>query len=629
MKILSIHANFVEYQALKKAMNDAEDCDKEKHKVDECLVIFTAVEKCDEQNPEDSVAQYVKEVTDIAKQVNADNIVIYPYAHLSSELSKPTVAVDVMKSAEAELKKVFSVSRAPFGWYKYFDISCKGHPLSELSREFGPDKKKEEISEALKAEEKLKSYFYIMDVDGSMHEVSVKDNKIAGFNFSKYPNLEKYSLYELAKVRVAKKEPPHVALMKKHELVDYEPGSDPGNLRFYPKGRFIKSLLESYVVDETINYGAMEIEAPIMYDFEHPSLKRYLHRFPARQYTIETPNKKCFLRFAACFGQFLMMHDATVSYRQLPLRLFEMTRYSFRVEQRGELTGLRRLRAFTMPDCHAFCTDMDQAKIEFMNRVDLCWRVTEGIGFNIHDEIEFAYRATRDFFENNKGFLTNLVKRIGKPMLVEIWDDRKFYFVFKFEWNVVDALDKAACLATDQIDVENAERYGIEFTTKDNKREHPLILHCSPSGAIERVMYGLLEREAIKQSQGKTPMLPLWLCPTQVRVIPVSIDKHLVFAEKLTEFFNKHDVRADLDDNEDSVGKRIRNSGTEWIPYTIVVGDNELDADKLTVRVRETGEEAKFSKEQLVEVVHDITKGRPFKQIPLPVKLSKRPVFVG
>ena len=212
-------------------------------------------------------------------------------------------------------------------------------------------KKSQEESTALKSERKLSSNWFIITPEGELSEIKNDNGKVKGFDFSQNKNLGKFAAYEISKSRETNQEPPHIKYMKELELVDYEPGSDPGNLRYYPKGRLIKSLLETYVTDKTIEYGAMEIESPIMYDYEHPSLKKYLDRFPARQYTIETPNKNVFLRFAACFGQFLMMHDAVFSYKNLPVKLYEMSKYSFRVEQRGELSGLRRLRAFTMPDC--------------------------------------------------------------------------------------------------------------------------------------------------------------------------------------------------------------------------------------------------------------------------------------
>ncbi len=678
MKILTIHADFIEFQATRKALKQAAEASKEAQRVEECLVVLTAVEKRDEKQVPETAARYVQEIKNIAQQVNAKKIVLYPYAHLSSQLAAPNQAEEVLKTAEALLKQQkFQVTRAPFGWYKSFTLACKGHPLSELSREFAVGDKrdekevagsremqqqgkmlaedseapgsrsaavpsKEEVSEALKAEEKLASNWFILDVEGRLHPVSYdKDKKkFSGYEFKddKSPedkkhidSLRKLAAYELAKDRRVLEEPPHVKYMRKLELVDYEPGSDPGNLRLYPKGRLIKSLIERWVTQQVKEYGGMEIEAPIMYDIEHPSLKSYLHRFPARQYTIQTPNKKVFLRFAACFGQFLQAHDAQISYKQLPVRLYELTRYSFRMEQHGELSGLRRLRAFTMPDCHAFCRDLEQAKAELLERFELCRKVQQGIGFRIPEEFEFALRMTQEFWEQNQDFVKGLVRNWGKPALVEMWERRSFYFVFKYEWNYVDNLEKATALNTDQIDIENGERYDITFMDSTGRKQHPLILHCSPCGAVERVMYALLERAGFQEKQGRLPMLPLWLTPTQVRLIPVSIERHLEFCLGVQEEFSKLNIRADVDDRVESVGKRIRAAGQEWIPYVLVVGDNELQ-DKykqLMVRDREKNEEYRLRFDQLVDEIRQQTKGLPYDPLPLTVQLSKRIIFVG
>src|SRR3989344_4510945 len=632
MKILTIHADYIEFEVTKKALTSAEDVKKGKKRIEECLVIFTAVEKGDEDHQEAIVQRYIKEIKDIASQLKARTIVLYPYAHLSSELATPSVGEKVMKEAEKIFRQEgeYEVHRAPFGWYKAFTIANKGHPLSELSREFTAtkdEKKKEgDVSEALKAEQKMVSYWHILDVKGNLHEISYDREKkqFKGFEFKNLPNLKKFAAYELAKTRVASQEPPHVKLMRKLELVDYEPGSDPGNLRFYPKGRFIKGLIERYVTQKVKAAGGMEIETPIMYDFEHPSLKSYLNRFPARQYSIQTPNKKVFLRFAACFGQFLQMHNAQISYKQLPVWLYELTRYSFRVEQHGELTGLRRLRAFTMPDCHAFCANEEQAKSEMVRRFALAWEIQKGIGLSVPDDLEFAIRVTKEFWEKHHEFIKGLVKKWGKPALVEMWDKRFFYYSMKYEWNFVDALEKASALTTDQIDVENGERYDISYIDEEGKKKHPLILHLSPSGAVERILYALLERAALWETAGKIPTLPLWLAPTQIRLIPVSVENHLDLALKLESKLTKLGMRVDIDDRVESVGKRIRSAEQEWVPYTIVLGEKEAGGNEFVVRVREKGEEITMTGDSLVNQIKEKIKEMPEDTLPLPRMLSKR-----
>ena len=323
-----------------------------------------------------------------------------------------------------------------------------------------------------------------------------------------------------------------------------------------------------------------------------------------------------------------MMHDAQMSYKQLPLRLYEMTRYSFRVEQRGELTGLRRLRAFTMPDTHAFCQNYEQAKEEMIRRFELSKDIQQKIGLNVIEDFELAIRVTKDFFEDNKEFIVKLANLFGKPALIEMWDERSFYFVMKYELNFVDALDKASALTTDQIDIENAERYDINFVDKDGKKKKPLILHCSPSGAIERVMYALLEKAYFMEKEGKNPLLPLWLAPTQVRIIPVSVEKHMDFASKLSEEIEKQNIRVDIDDDVQTVGKRIMKSEEEWVPYVLVIGDKEMESNELMVRLRETSDQKLLSKEKLVNEIKSKIESMPFKPLPLPKLLSKRPTFV-
>ncbi|MGQ0638342.1 MAG: threonine--tRNA ligase, partial [Nitrososphaerota archaeon] len=429
--------------------------------------------------------------------------------------------------------------------------------------------------------------------------------------------------YEAAKKRSVDEAPPHVKLMKKMAIADYEPASDSGNMRFYPNGRLIKSLIERYVLDQIMEYGGVEVETPIMYDSHHPSMESYFHRFPARQYNIDSEGKRLFLRFAACFGQFLMAKDFQLSYKNLPLKLYELTRYSFRKEQSGELVGLRRLRAFTMPDCHAMCKDMEQAKEEFRKRFDLSRKVIKELGIDESD-YEMVIRFTEEFYNENKPLIEELVRKNGKPVLVEMWKERFFYFVLKWEFNFVDGLGKASALSTDQIDVENGKRYSIEYIDENNKPQNPIILHNSPSGAIERIIYVLLEKAAKDIKEGKKPQFPLWLAPTQVRIIPVK-PEFLGYCEKLADKISSFDIRVDVDDRNESVGKSIRDAEMDWISYIIVVGEKEVNATKMSIRDRKVGNVRELSVEELVKEVKEETHDKPFMKLNMNRHLSKRP----
>ncbi|MBS3790372.1 MAG: threonine--tRNA ligase [Candidatus Thermoplasmatota archaeon] len=630
MKILLIHSDYLRYE-VKKDTPVAEEIEEEmkEGEMEECLSVFTAVEEKDEGKVDKVVELGIEEITDTAEKLDVAKIMIYPYAHLSSDLGDPDTAVEVLEGLEEGLIEDYEVHRSPFGWYKAFQLSCKGHPLSELSKEIiVEEEEKEVISKALKAEETLESTWGVLEEDGTFHELDIEGDEVTGYDFKGKEKLKDFAIYEAGKKEKGGIESAHIDLMRKHEMVDYEPGSDPGNLRYYPKGRMVKGLLENFVSQKTREYGAMEIESPVMYDMDHPTLKKYLDRFPERQYQIETPDKDVFLRFAACFGQFLMGHDMTISYRQLPIRLYELTRYSFRMEQRGELSGLRRLRAFTMPDSHALCQDIDQSKDEMMTRMDLATRVLNDVGINVPHGLELGIRCTKDFFEENKDHLVETVKNYGKPALVEIWDERFFYYVFKYEFNYIDRSGRASALVTDQLDVENAERYGITYVDEDGNEKHPYLLHLSPSGAIERVMFTLLENAALQEEKGEKPEFPYWLAPTQLRFVPIS-DDQLDYVGELAEEFEDVEVRVDIDDTDRTVGKKIRAAEKEWIPYVVVIGPDEIESGKLSVRIRGEEKQKTMALEELKSELEERQGDMLFRDLPLPKMVSKRPLFVG
>ena len=435
--------------------------------------------------------------------------------------------------------------------------------------------------------------------------------------------MQKLISYEMQKRRIVDEQPPHVKLMKKLALADYEPASDLGNMRYYPKGKLMKSLIERYVTDKVMEYGGIEVETPIMYDSKHPSMESYFNRFPARQYNIVSDNKQLFLRFAACFGQFLMAKDFQISYRSLPLKLYELTRYSFRKEKSGELVGLRRLRAFSMPDCHAFCKDMMQATEEILKRFELSIDVINGIGLSTKDDVEMAIRFTEDFYKENKKLIHTLVSRFDKPVLVEVWKEKFFYFVLKWEFNYVDNLGKASALSTDQIDVENASRYQIVFIDEDGSKKNPIILHNSPTGAVERVIYALLENAAKVSRMGGKPSLPLWLMHTQIRIIPVA-EQHIEFCTRIARDLANKRIRADLDDREESVAKKIREAESEWIQYILVIGDKEVQGQSLVVRDRNEGKQIQMKLDDIIARVSNQVSDKPYIQLNLPIRLSQR-----
>ena len=644
MRVLQLHDEFFEYEPVSREIQEKyadQDVSRETVSLHDMVVILVAVEVGDELAIVRAAAQDIKEYM---RRIKNNKLLIYPYSHLSSNLASPQQALEIMNLMKEEtMKEDIEVRRAPFGWTKSFSVKVKAHPLAENFRIYDKssitkysDKEGSSlsnttltnagtaISSALSAEDSLRSQWFVMKPDGEM--IPLKEYQYS----NKQINLKSLIRYEIEKRRTVDETPPHVKLMRKLGIADYEPASDSGNMRFYPKGRLIKSLIEQYVTKMVRDYGGIEIETPIMYDSKHPSLESYFNRFPARQYNIATDHgKHYFLRFAACFGQFLMAKDLLISYKNLPLRLYELTRYSFRREKTGELVGLKRLRAFSMPDCHAFCRDMKEAKSELLKRFDLSTTVLNDLGISTTNDIEMAIRFTEDCLRDNKDMIIELVRKFNRPVLVEVWKERFFYFILKWEFNFIDNQGKASALSTDQIDIENSKRYNITFVDEDGSRKYPVILHNSPSGAIERVIFALLEKAAKSSKTGDKPTLPLWLSPTHMRLIPVT-SNHTGYCKEIADAISNKPVRVDIDDRDESVGKKIRDAEMEWINYIVVVGDTEVEEARFQIRDRLNPSERKtMTMDGLVNEITNKTADKPYQPLNLPLLLSKRPQFVS
>ena len=636
MRILELHCDYVKFKPVSKALKSIGDLTEDEKKggeVKNAMVAFCSFELGDDEKV---LAQAAREVEKNFREVKADSVVVYPYAHLSNNLAKPDEAVRLLNEFLA-LVKVFSPNavKSPFGYYKEFELKCKGHPLAELSKTInaqtlektaeklgakvevvqGEQKEIAPVSDSLKQEAKTKSEFFILTPEGEL----IPAEK---FDYKNNSQLKALADYEIKKVRSYSEEPPHIKLMKEHHLVTHEPASDSGNMRWMPKGLLMKRLLEKHVTDWCVDYGAMQVETPIMYDYQHPALKSYLNRFPARQYVVKSDEKDFFLRFAACFGGLLFAHDLTISYKNLPLGIYEITHYSFRREQSGELAGLKRLRAFTMPDMHTLCADFTQAKKEFERQYSLCLAWNKDLNI----PIEATFRVQKDFFAENKDWYLHMVKKIGKPIMIEMFDLRYAYFVTKFEFNFIDNAQKASGMSTVQIDVENGERFDISYTDENGKKQRPLVLHASIPGAIDRVLFALLEGEAAQIKQRKTPSFPAWLAPTQVRLVPIS-DKQNDYCEKMLAELKTKKVRVDFDDRSETFQSKIRDAEKEWIPYIAIIGEKEMQSGLVTLRIRGQQKQETITLEQLAGLVEKQGEGKPFERLALREHVSQRPVF--
>jgi len=630
MKILSLHCDYIKFKPLKKALKSIELKGGEEKEVEvkEPLVILTAVEKTDESNSE-ILKQYIENILDLLDKTKAKKVVLYPYAHLSPSLSSPDFAQKLLEDAEQELKKKkIDVARAPFGYYKEFELKCKGHPLAELSRSIGGEIKAGGKEEKKKSQreiisENIEHKHYILTPEGKEYKVDIKDENSIKKILDEVNN-EDFSTYVLFNEikNLPKKEPPSVKEMQQQELVGYAPEADSGHFKFYPKGNMIFELLKDWAYEIAVNrFNSLQVETPVIYDWGDHEIREQGGSFHERHYVVkgpDDPNKEWVLRFAGDFGLFKIMKATQMSYKHLPIRMYEFSK-SFRFEQKGELSGLKRLRGFHMPDIHSFTTDVDAGWEEYKELYKQYDDLAKGTGI----KYAIVFRIVEDFYKKNKDQLIEMLKYSKAPAFIETLSGMKHYWAVKHEFQGIDAVKGSTQLSTVQLDVKDAETYGILYTDKDNKKKGCTIVHSSV-GSIERWIYCILEN-CFKM---KKPQWPYWLSPTQVRICPVS-EKFNEDAIKLVNRMNKEGIRTDVDDNDSPLPKKVSSAEIEWCPYIVVLGERELDSGKLAVRIRQTGKIENMTEKELIAKLKGEQGDMPWKPLPLPVLVSKRPIFVG
>jgi threonyl-tRNA synthetase len=608
MRILQTHSDWIEYEPIEKEISQAEEVKKKVYRYENILVIFTAVEAGDD---EEVGKRAINEVKDFLQKIKLNKILIYPFVHLTNNPANPQDALRILKNMENYAKKLgIETYRAPFGWNKRITNSVKGHPLAEQSKVFLPGaEKKETLKPTIKKE------YLILTEDGKTYPPKKYRFKKSEENLKLL--VEKEALGIESK---SSKEPEYIKHCKKFGI-EWEPMSDVGHMRYNPIGDLIHKLVAEYSqkISTSIGIPVYIVHGTNMFNLDLQPVREHAELFGDRLYTINVDKKSFVMRYAACHQQFAMVKDWQISYKQMPFGVFEIAD-SYRLEQSGETLLCFRLRKFDMPDLHIFCRDVEEAKNWILK---LHKKIYDEIKSLKRDYVSLYNLTSKEFFEKNKEWFTKLVKVEKKPVLLCFYPKGvNYYWILNIEYHIIDKLNRPREIATVQIDVGNAKRFGIRFVNKDGKEVNPIILHSALIGSIERYLYVVFDTALRK----KNPALPLWLTPIQVRIIPLS-DKFIKEAEKVAEDIEKNEIRVDIDDRSETVEKKIRDAEIEWVPYVLVIGPKELKSKKFAVRIREIGEIKKMKLEELIKKIKKKTEGKPFKKLPLPKLISKRPLF--
>ncbi|WP_440060153.1 threonine--tRNA ligase [Thermogladius sp. 4427co] len=607
MRLLLIHARRFYYKIREPAIKEPEEPGEARDSLElsNVLVVFTTVEKEDDA----SVAERaVEEISRVVSSTRPEAILVYPYAHLSSELAPPSTAVEVIRKLAEGLKKTgLRVERAPFGWYKEFSLECYGHPLSELSKTV----RKQETAPARRVLEKK---FYIITPDGRVFDPS-------SFDYSNYPDLKILVDKEVFGVELPGGENRVNDYCRKFGF-EWEPMSDHGHMRYGPHAVAIMDsvIRYSWQVVRSLGIPVFRVMGSNMFNLKERPVLEHALLFGDRLYEVEVDEDRYVMRYAACHQQFAMLRDWVISYKDLPFGMFEVAD-SYRLEQRGELNLCFRLRKFYMPDLHILTKDLREA-------IEISKIVQEKIieeASKLGRRYVALYNVSQDFFENNIEDIKEFAKRENYPILVSVIPSGIYYWVLNVEYHIIDNIGKPREIATFQIDIGNGKRFNITYTTPEGDKKHPVIIHTAIIGGVERYIYMVLDTAAQVEKQGKTPSIPTWMAPIQARIIPVS-KEYLDYAIRVAQEISARGFRVDVDDRDESLGKKIRDAGREWIPYIIVVGEREVKSNTLSVRIRVTNETLVMTLEEFLERIESETRGYPRVEPTLPMLVSRRPL---
>lgn len=487
-----------------------------------------------------------------------------------------------------------------------------------------------DVSQPQNAESKSKfTRFVIADLDGGIYDVqpsAIERCPVFSRPEPVYRLLKQLVSNELVAGVASDHPPKHIEYMRRHDLVDYCEVSEKGHYKWYPQGVLMQKLILDYASWLSRAWGAIEMKNPMVIKGDHNVIGQLMGEFHERDYRVDGGRGTCYLRYASDPLGFPFMQRVQFSYKQSPLKVYEEAT-CFRNEREGEVSGLKRVRNFMMTDMHAACATVDEAREEFEN---LCLKFAD-----LMNDIVAAGRwvlgweGTIAFFEANLDWLISIGTRMKVPAFFKLMPEMTHYFAMKNEYQFITADRSNIQVSTVQWDIKDGERFNIGYTD-DAGRKHPcpVIIHASSFGSVERTLCAILENIAINAEQGMPPMFPLWLAPTQVRLIPVS-DAFIPFAADLCETLSSQAVRADIDDRDETVGRKIRHGEQAWIPYLLVVGDREQTSGRLAVRSRRDGEQQTMGLEDLISLIRQQTEGMPFRPLPLPELVSRRPIFGG
>jgi threonyl-tRNA synthetase len=567
MKTLNLHVDYIKWKALKKALKKIDEIapnQELENTSKDALVVLTAIEKTD-SDIEKILKEYIKSIEEILKQINTKNIVLYPYAHLSKNLGSPELAIEILEKSKKQLeKKGYEVKKAPFGYYKTFEMKVKGHPLSELSREI--------ILEVSEGNSKEK-----IDIEKLLKEISK-------------------SRLDTSKL----KENDHRILGRKMDLWSFNDVA-PGMVFWHDKGLHIKNKLIEYwrEIHEKENY--QEISTPQIMDKKLWQISGHWDKYSENNFLTKYENRDFLVKPMNCPGGMLVYKTSPKSYKDLPLRVGEMG-IVHRQELSGVLAGLFRVIQFTQDDAHIFCTEK-QLEQEVKNIIEIIKKVYKLFNLKLH-HVELSTRPEKrigsdkvwDFSEKA---LEDVLKKTKMKYKINKGDGA--FYGPKIDFHLEDSLKRTWQMATIQLDMALPERFDLNYLDEKAKEKRPIMLH--------RVIYGAIERFIGIITENYNGKFPLWLSPNQIKVLNLT-DKNKKYAEQIYEKLKENGFRIEKDLRNESMGKKVREASIQRFNYILTVGDNEEKQKTIAIKKRDEKEIKKMKIKEFIERLNEEIKNK-------------------
>ncbi|MGB3922220.1 MAG: threonine--tRNA ligase [Minisyncoccia bacterium] len=378
----------------------------------------------------------------------------------------------------------------------------------------------------------------------------------------------------------------------------------------FAKGASIRRELERFIVDEEIKKGYNHVYTPDLARLElYKKSGHYPHYKDSMYAPIVIDDEEFMLRPMTCPHHFQLYLSRPHSYRELPLRIAEVAKL-YRYEQSGELMGLQRVRTFCLSDAHIICASEEQAVDEMGEALDLIEYANGKLGLKFGEDYKYRlslgdrknkekYPGNKDDWEKAENLLRKLMEKRGNDF-EEALGEASFYGP-KIDIQMKNANGKEDTAFTVQYDFLMPERFNLNYIGEDGKEHRAFVVHRSSIGAIERIMAFLIEKYA--------GAFPLWLSPVQIKVLSIG-ETHKKYAKEVFEKLRGEFIRAEFDDSDESLGKKVREAKTEKVPYIAVIGDKEVKEKNVTLESRDQGKLGEFDIDKLISKLGEEIRAR-------------------